>query len=208
MSDSLQPHELQHARVLCPSLSPGGCSNSCPLSRWCHPTVSSSATSFCPQSFPTLGSLPVSWLFASGGQSIGASTSASVPPMNIQGWFPLGLTGLISLLSRGFSRVFSVFSSTIQKYPFFSAQPSLWSNSHICTWLLQKPVLTTWTFVDKVISLLFKMLSSFVIAFLPRSKRLLFSWLQSSSAVTCYFICTLVLAYSAYDCVLLFIYFY
>ena len=85
---------------------------------------------------------------------------------------------------------------------------SLWSNSHICAWLLQKTVLTTWTFVDKVISLLFNVLSSFVIAFLPRNKCLLVSWLQSPSAVTSYFICTLVLAYSAYDCVLLFIYFY
>ena len=108
-SNSLQPHRLQHARLPCPSPSPKACSNSCPLSQWCHPTILSSVTPFssCPQSFPTSGSLPVSWLFASGGQSIGASASVSVPPMNIQDWFPLGLTGLTSLLSKGLSRVFS-----------------------------------------------------------------------------------------------------
>ena len=112
MSDSLQPHGLQHTRLLCPSLPPGVCSNSCPVSRWCHLTISSSATlfSFCLQSFPASGSFPVSWLFESGGQTIGASASSSVLPMNIQDWFPLGLTGLISLLSKGLSRVF--FSTT------------------------------------------------------------------------------------------------
>ena len=101
MSESLWPHGLQHARLPCPSLSPGVSSNSRPLSWWHHPTISSSAApfSFCPQSFPASGSIPMSWLFASGGQSIGAS--ASVLPINIQGWFPLGLTGLISLLSKG-----------------------------------------------------------------------------------------------------------
>ena len=110
MSNSLQPHELQHTRLPCPSLSPGICSNSCPLSQWCHPTISSSVTPFssCPQSFPVSGSsFLMSRLFASGGQSIGASESASVLPMNIQGWFTLGLTGLISLQSKGLSRVFS-----------------------------------------------------------------------------------------------------
>ena len=121
MSDSLQPHGLQHARLPCPSLSPGVCSNSCPLNWWCHPTISSSVAhfSFCPQSFPASGLFPMSQLFASGGQSIGASVSASasVLPMNIQGWFPLGLTGSISLLSRGLSRVF--FSTTIKKHQFF-----------------------------------------------------------------------------------------
>ena len=98
LSDSLQPHGLQHARLPGPSLSPGVCSNSCPLSWWCHPTISSSATPFssCLQSFPASGSFPMSWFFASGGQSIGASASASVLPLNIQGWFPLGLTGLVS----------------------------------------------------------------------------------------------------------------
>ena len=136
MSDSLQPCELQHSRLPCPSPSTQGCSNSCPLSWWCHPTVSSSVAPFsCPQSFPVSGSFPISQFFASGGQSIGASASASVLPMNIQGWFPLGLTGLISLLSKGLSRVFS--STTVQKYRFFSAQPSLWSNSHILTQLLE-----------------------------------------------------------------------
>ena len=100
MSDSLWPHGPCHARLPCPSLSPGMCSNSCPLSRWCHPTISSSVTPFssCLQSFPASRPFPMSQLFASGGQSIGAWTSASVLPMNIQGWFPLGLTGLISLL--------------------------------------------------------------------------------------------------------------
>ena len=104
VSDSLQ----QHARLPCPSPSPRVCSKSCPLSRWCHPTISSSVVPFssCPQSFPTSGSFPGSWLFASGGQIIGASASASGLTMNIQGWFPLGLTGLISQ-SKGFSRVFS-----------------------------------------------------------------------------------------------------
>ena len=102
VSDFLWPHEMQHTRLPCPSLSPGICSNSCPLSQWCHPTISSSGTptppfSSCPQSFPALGSFPMSQLFTSGGQCIGAS--ASVLPMNIQDWFPLGLTGLISLKS-------------------------------------------------------------------------------------------------------------
>ena len=98
VSDFLQPHGLQHARLLCPPLSPGVCSKSCPLSQWCHPTISSSVALFsCPQSFPALGSFPMSQLFSWGGQSIGASASISVLPMNIQGWFPLGLTGLISL---------------------------------------------------------------------------------------------------------------
>ena len=108
MSNSLQPHELQHVRLSCPSPSPRACSNSCPLSWWCHPTVSSSvAPSFCFQPFPASGSFPVSQLFTSGGQSIGASDSASVLPMNIQGLFPLGWTGWISLQFKGLSRVFS-----------------------------------------------------------------------------------------------------
>ena len=115
------------------------CSNSCPLSLWCQPTISSSVTHFfsCPQSFPESGSFPVSHSFASGDQSIGASASASVLPMNIQDWFPLGLTGLISLLFKRLSRVFS--GPTAQRHQFFSAQPSLWSNSHIHTWPLEKP---------------------------------------------------------------------
>ena len=113
LPDSSWPHELQHARLPCPSLSSGVCLNSCLLSRWCHPTISSSVTPFFPcfPSFPASGSFSMSWLFASGGQSIGASVSASVLPMNIQGWFTLGLTGLTSLLSKELSRVFS--SSTV-----------------------------------------------------------------------------------------------
>ena len=120
MADSLRPHGLQQARLPCPSLSPRICSNSCPLSQWCPPTISSSVAPFssCPQSFPTSGSFPMSRLFASGGQRIRASASASVLPMNILGWFPLELTGLISMLSKGLSRVF--FSTIIWKYPFLS----------------------------------------------------------------------------------------
>ena len=114
----------KHARLPCPPLSPRVWSNTCPLSQWCHLTISSSVApfSFCPQSFPALGSL-LSWFFTSGGQSIGASTSASVLAVNIQARFPLGWTGLISLLSKGLSRVFS--STTVRKHQFFSAQPSL-----------------------------------------------------------------------------------
>ena len=114
MSYSLQPHGLQLARLPCPSPSPGAWSTSCPLSQWCHPTISSSVFHFssCPQSLPASGSFPMTQLFASGGQSIEAS--ASVLPMNIQGWFPLGLTDFISLLSRGFSRVFA--STTVWEH--------------------------------------------------------------------------------------------
>ena len=130
MSDSLQPHELQHARLPCPSPTLGACSNSCPLSWWCHPTISSSVVPFssCLQSFPASGSFPMSQFFASGGQSIGLSASASVLPKNIQDWFPLGWTGLPSLQSKGLSRVFS--NTTVQKHQCFGAQFSLWSNSH------------------------------------------------------------------------------
>ena len=129
-----QPHGLQHPRFPCPSSFPRACSSSCPLSRWCHPTISSSVVPFsCLQSYPASGSFLMSWLFTSVGQSDGASTSASVLPMNIQGRFPLGLTGLISL---GLSRVFSI--TTIQKRQFFRILPSLWFNSHIHTWLLEK----------------------------------------------------------------------
>ena len=131
-------HGLQHARLPCPSPSPRVCSNSHPLSQWCHPTISSSAaSSSCPQSFPESGSFPMSQLFTSHGESIRALASASVLRMNRQGWFPLGLTGLISLQSRGLSRVFS--STTVWKHQFFSAQASLWSNSPIHAWLLEKP---------------------------------------------------------------------
>ena len=118
MSDSLWPHGLQHTRFPCPSPSPRACSNSCPLSQWCHPTISSSVTPFssCLQSFLASGSFPKSQLFASGGQSIGAAASASVLPMSIQVCIPLGLTGLISLLSKGLSRVF--FNTTVQKHQY------------------------------------------------------------------------------------------
>ena len=140
MSDSLRPWSLQHARLPCPFLSPGVCWNSCPLSWWYHPTISSSVVPFsscCPRSFPASELFPIRQLFASGCQSIGATASASVLPGNIQGLFPLGLIGLISLQSKGLSRVFS--NITVQKHKFFGAQTSLWSNSHICTWLLKKP---------------------------------------------------------------------
>ena len=139
MSDSLRPHGLQHARSPCPSPTPGVYSNSCALSRWCHPIVSSSAIPFSSylQSFPVSGSFPVSQFFTSGGQSIGVSASTSVLPMNTQDWFPLGWTGWISLQSKGLPRVFS--NTTVQKHWFFGAQLSLWSNSHIHTWLLERP---------------------------------------------------------------------
>ena len=122
---SLWPHELQHSRLPCPSPILRTCSNSCRLSQWCHPAISSSVVPFssCLQSFLALGSFPMSQFFASGGQSIGASASASVLPMNTQDWFLLGLTGLISLQSKGFSKFFS--NTTVQKHQFFGAQFSL-----------------------------------------------------------------------------------
>ena len=125
MSNSLQPHETQHARPPCPSPTPRVYPNPCPLSRWCHPTILSSVVPFssCPQSFPASGSFPMSQLFPSGGQSIGVSASTSVLPMNTQDWSPLGWTGLISLQSKGCSRVFS--NTTVQKHQLFSAQISL-----------------------------------------------------------------------------------
>ena len=135
-SASLWPHGLQHTRLPCPSPTPGACSNSCPLSPWCPPTISSSVNPFSSglQSFPASGSFPVSQFFTSSGQSIGTSASASVPPLNIQDLFPLGWTGWISLQSKGLSKVFS--NTTVQKHQFFGTQLSLWSNSHIHTWLL------------------------------------------------------------------------
>ena len=150
VSDSLTPYGLQHPRLPCPSLFPGACSNSCPLSWWCHPTISSSVVPFssCLQSFPASGikdqrsqhpSFPVSWLFISGGQSIGVSASASVLPMNIQGWFLLGLTGLISLLFKRLSRVFS--NTAVHSHQFYGAQPLSLSSSHIHTWQVEKPSL-------------------------------------------------------------------
>ena len=139
VSISLQLHRLQHTRLPCPSPTPAAYSNSCPLSWWCHPTISSSAVLFSSrlQSFPASGSFQMSQLFTSGSQSIRASASASVLPRTIHDWFPLGLSGLISLLSQGLSeRVFS--NTTFQKHQFFDVQFSLWSNSHIHTWLLEK----------------------------------------------------------------------
>ena len=136
LSDFLQPHGLQHSRLPCASPTPRAYSNSCPSSRWCHPTISSSVISFsfCLQSFPPSGSFQMSQFFTSGGQSIGVEASTSVLPMNIQDRFPSGWTGWISLQSKGLSRVFS--NTTVQKHQFFSTQLSLWSNSHIHTWLL------------------------------------------------------------------------
>ena len=155
MSNTLWPHGLQHARLPCPSPTPGASSNSCSSSWWCHPTISSSIIPCsCLQSFPASGSFPTSQFFMSGDQSIGSiqlkysakyqirpklkySASASVLPMNIQDWFPLGLTGLISLQSKGLSRVFS--STTDQKHQFFIIQVSSWSSLNIHAWLLEKP---------------------------------------------------------------------
>ena len=136
---------------------------------------------FCLQSFPASESFPMSWPFPSCGQSIGASASVSVLPMKIQHWFTLGLTGLISLKSKGLSKVF--FSIIVWKHQFFGIQPSLWCNSHPYMTTGKTIALTLYTFVSKVMSLLFNTLSRFVIAFLPRSKHLLISWLQSLSTV-------------------------
>ena len=137
MSNSFWSHGLQHARLPCPLPAPRAYSNSCPSSQWCHPTISSSVIPFSSglQSFPASGSFLMNQFFASGDQRIGVSASASVLPMNIQDWFPLGLTGLI-LLSKGLSRVFS--NIVVQKHQFYSTQLSLWSNSHIHIWLLKK----------------------------------------------------------------------
>ena len=167
------PHGLQHTRLPCPSLWP--CSNSCPLSRWCYLTISSSVAPFssCPHSYLASGSFPMSWLFESSGQSIGAS--ASVLPMNIQGSYPLRLTGLISLLSKGLSSIF--FSPTVWKHSLKVLQCSTFfmvQLSYLYMTSGRTIALTIWTFVDKVMSLLFNMLSRFVSAFLPRSKCLNF----------------------------------
>ena len=207
MSDSQRPPGQQHTRLPSPSPSPGACSNWCPSSQWCHPTISSSVIPFssCLQSFPASRSFPVSQFFPSGGQSIGALASTSVLPKNIQDWFLLGLTGLISLQSKGLSRVFS--NITVQKHQLFTIQPSLATHSSVLAWRIpgtREPgglpsmgshkvghdwsdlaaaaaaaafftvqlsysymttrktiALTKWTFIGKVMSLLFNMLSSF-----------------------------------------------
>ena len=135
--DPLRPHELQHSRPPCPSPTPGVYSNSCSLSRWCHPAISVVPFSSCPQSLPPSGSFQMSQLFTWGSQSIGVSGSASVLPMNTQDLPPLGLTGWISLQSKALSRVFS--NTTVQNHQFFGAQLSSQSNSHIHTWPLEKP---------------------------------------------------------------------
>ena len=171
MPDSLRPHGPQHTRPPCPSPTPGAYSNSCPSSQWCHPAISSSVIPFssCPQSFPASGYFPMSQLFASGSQSIGASTSTSVLPMNIQHWFPLGWTGWIFWLSKGLKILLkhqSSKASVLRHSAFFMVQLS-----------------HRRTFVSKVMSLLFNMHSRLVIAFLPRSKHHLISWLQSPSSV-------------------------
>ena len=139
VSDSLRPHESQHARLPCPSAIPAVYPNSCPLSRWCHPAISSSVIPFssCPQFLPASKSFPMSQLFAWGGQITGASALASFLAKNTRDRFPSEWTGWISMQSKGLSRVFS--NTAVQKHPFFSAQPSSQSNSHIHTWLLDKP---------------------------------------------------------------------
>ena len=184
LSGSLQPHGLQHTRPPCPSPTPRVYSNSCLSCQWCHPTISSSVVPFSShlQSFPTSESFPMSQFFASVGQSIGVSASASVLPMNIQDWSPLGWTGWISLKSKGLSRVFS--NTTVQKHQFFSTQLSLIVQlSHPYMTTGKTIALTRRTFVGKVMFLLFNMLSRLVTTFLPRSKHLLISWLQSPSAM-------------------------
>ena len=182
MSNSLWPHGMQHTRPPCPSPTPGVYSDSRPLSQWCHPTISSSVVPFSRiQSFPASGSFPVSQLFASGGQSIGVSASASVLLMNIQDWFSLGWTGWIFPQSKGLSSLLQHHSSkasTLWRSAFFMVHLS---NPYMTT---GKTIASTrWTFVGKVMSLLFNMLSRLVMTFLPRSKHLLISWLQSPSAV-------------------------
>ena len=159
MSDSLRPHELQHARPPCPSPIPGVNSDSRPSSQWCHPTISSSVVPFssCPQSLPASESFPVSQLFSWGGQSTGVSASASFPPKKSESWSLSEWTGWISLQPKGLSRVFS--NTTVQKPQFFGAQLSLQSSSHIHTWPLEKTIaLTRRTFVGKVMFLLLNML--------------------------------------------------
>ena len=188
MSDSLPPHESQHTRPPCPSPTPGVHWDSRSSSQWCHPAISSSVVPFasCPQSLPAWGSFPMSQLFTWGSQSTGVSALASFLQKNTQGWCPLEWTGWISVQSKGLSRVFS--NTTVQKH-----QKKAKSIRRSAFFTVQLPhpymtagktmFLTRRTFVGKVMSLLLNMLSSLVITFLPRSKRLLISWLQSPSAV-------------------------
>ena len=189
---TLRSHGLQHSRPPCPSRSPEVCRSSCPLHRiWgtpimcdaiqpSHPLTSSSPSALSLSQHQ--GFLPMSWLFASGNQNTGSSASASVLPMSIQGWFPLILTGLISLLSKGLSVVF--FSTTVQRHQFFGVLPSLWSSSHNRMWPQWKTItLTVQTFVDRVMSQLNNTLSRFIKAFLSRSNCLLSLCLHLPSAV-------------------------
>ena len=176
MSNSLQSHGLQHTRLPCSSPSSGACSNSCTFIRWCHPNISSFVVPFSPclKSILASGSFPMRQFFASGGQIIGISASASVLPMNIQDWFDIAVQGTLkSLLQHHCLKAVLLWHSA-----FFMVQLS-----HPYMTIGKTIALTTWTFVGKVISLLFNMLSRLVIAFLPRSKSLLISWLQSPSAV-------------------------
>ena len=183
MSSSFLPHGLQHARPPCPSKSPKVCPSSCPFHQWCHPAISSSDAifSFCPQSFPASGTLSMSQLFTSDDQNIGASASASVLPMNIQDWFPLDWLVWSPCCPRDFQESFPA--------PQFKA-PILWCSAFFTVQLSQlymitgKTIaLTIWTFVCRVMSLLFNTLSRFVIAFLPKSNHLLISGWQSPTAV-------------------------
>ena len=182
VSDSLRPHESQNAMSPCPSPAPRFHPNSCPSSRWCHPTILFSVIHFsCPQSFPASGSFQMSQLFASGGQSIGVSASTSFLPMNTKDWSPLGWTGWISLQSKGLSSLLQHHSSKasiLWRSAFFIVQLS---HPYMITG--KTIALTRWTFVDKVMCLLFNMLSRLVITFLPRSKCLFISWLQLPSTM-------------------------
>ena len=180
VSDSLWPHGPQHTRPPCLPPTPRVYPNSCPLSRWCHLTSSSFVVPFssCPQSFPASGSFQMSQLFASGGQSIGVSVSTSVLPMNTQDWSPLGQTGWISLQSKGLLQHHSSKASILRHSAFFIVQlsyPYMTTRKTIA--------LTRQTFVGKVMSLIFNMLSRLVINFLQRSNCLLISWQQSTSAL-------------------------
>ena len=182
VSDSVTPWTAAH-QASCPSSTPRVSPNPCPSSRWCHPTISSFVIPFssCLQSFPASGSFEMSQLVTLGGQSIGVSASTSVLPMNTQDWSPLGWTGWISLQSKGLLRVFS--NTTVQKHQFFSAQLSSPFNSHPYMTSGKIIALARRTFVGKVMSLLFCVLSRLVITCLPWSKHLLISWLQSPSTV-------------------------
>ena len=182
VSDSLWPHESHHTRPPCPSPAPGVYSNPYPSSQWWNPTIPSSVTPFSSrlQSFPASRSFPMGQFLASGSQSIGAS--ASVLPMSIQDWFPLGWTNWISLKFKALSRVFS--NTIAQKHQFFNIQLSFTVQlSHPYMTTIKTIALARQTFVGKTMSLLFNMLFRLVTAFLPRSKHLLISWLQSPSAV-------------------------